>query len=194
MPETRTRQRLTREERFAQLVEVAWQIIRDEGTEALTLGHLAELAGVTKPVVYDHFTSRSGLLAALYREYDRRQNQKMEEALNKTDAGLEPRATVIATAYIECVLLQGREMPSVLAALAGTPELEKIRQEYAVDFIEKCRGLFAPFCAQPLRDAALWAMLGSAEGLSWAVVQGAISEQQAKDELKAVIMAMVRPG
>lgn len=133
-----TRQRLTREARFTQLVAVAWQIIRDEGTEALTLSHLAELAGVTKPVVYDHFTSRSGLLAALYREYDQRQNQKMDDALRTTKAELAPRATVIATAYIECVLLQGREMPSVLAALAGTPELEKIRQEYAADFIEKC--------------------------------------------------------
>ncbi|WP_342323790.1 TetR/AcrR family transcriptional regulator [Kosakonia sp. BYX6] len=190
MAETRVRQRLTREERYAQLIEIAWQIIRQEGTEALTLGHLAECAGVTKPVVYDHFTSRSGLLAALYREYDLRQNRKMDEALSKTAAELEARAAVIASAYIECVLLQGREMPSLLAALAGTPELEKIRREYAVDFTEKCRTLFAPFCEKPLRDAALWAMLGSAEGLSWAAVQGAISEAQAKAELQRVIIAM----
>lgn len=192
MSGTRVRQRLTREERYAQLVEVAWQIIREEGTEALTLGHLAERAGVTKPVVYDHFTSRSWLLAALYREYDQRQNRKMDEALAQTEPAPESLATVIATAYIDCALLQGREMPSVQAALAGTPELEKIRQEYAVDFIEKCRALFAPFCAQPLQDAALWAMLGAAEGLSWAVVQGAISEAQAKQQLQAVIIAMVQ--
>lgn len=42
MTATGTRQRLTREARFTQLVAVAWQIIRDEGTEALTLSHLAE--------------------------------------------------------------------------------------------------------------------------------------------------------
>ena len=53
-----TRQRLSRQERYTQLIEVAWQIIREEGTEALTLGHLAERAGSTKPVVYDHFNSR----------------------------------------------------------------------------------------------------------------------------------------
>jgi AcrR family transcriptional regulator len=39
-----TRQRLSRQERYTQLIEVAWQIIREEGTEALTLGHLAERA------------------------------------------------------------------------------------------------------------------------------------------------------
>lgn len=191
MADTRIRQRLSREERYAQLVEVAWQIINEAGTEALTLGYLAERAGVTKPVVYDHFTSRSGLLAALYREYDQRQNRKMEALLAQTAAELQPRAEVVAKAYIECVLFQGREMPSLLAALAGTPELEKIRREYAVDFTGTCRTLFAPFCAAPLRDAALWAMLGAAEGLSWAAVQDAISEQQAKEELERVIITMV---
>ncbi|MGY5955669.1 TetR/AcrR family transcriptional regulator [Kosakonia sp. BK9b] len=194
MTEIRVRQRLTREERYTQLVDVAWQIIRSEGTEALTLGHLAELAGVTKPVVYDHFTSRSGLLAALYREYDQRQNQKMDEIISRTEPELEKLAGVIATAYIECVLLQGREMPSVLAALAGTPELEKIRRDYAVDFTAKCGALFAPFCAQPLGDAALWGILGAAEGLSWAAVQGAISETQAKEELRTAIVIRVRGG
>lgn len=192
MADTRVRQRLSREERYAQLVEVAWQIIHEFGTEALTLGYLAERAGVTKPVVYDHFTSRSGLLAALYREYDQRQNCKMEALLAQTAAELQPRAEVVAKAYIECVLFQGREMPSLLAALAGTPELEKIRREYAVDFTGTCRTLFAPFCAAPLRDAALWAMLGAAEGLSRAAVQDAISEQQAKEELERVIITMVR--
>lgn len=191
MGDTRVRLRLSREERYAQLVEVAWQIIHEAGTEALTLGYLAERAGVTKPVVYDHFTSRSGLLAALYREYDQRQNRKLEMLLAQTAPELQPCAEVVATAYIECVLFQGREMPSLLAALAGTPELEKIRREYAVDFTGTCRTLFAPFCHAPLRDAALWAMLGAAEGLSWAAVQDAISEEQAKEELERVIITMV---
>jgi AcrR family transcriptional regulator len=114
------RQRLSRQERYTQLIEVAWQIIREEGTEALTLGHLAERAGITKPVVYDHFTSRSGLFAALYREYDLRSTARMDEQIRQTAPVLEKLATVIADAYIECVLLSGREMPSVIAALSGT--------------------------------------------------------------------------
>ncbi|MHC8285601.1 helix-turn-helix domain-containing protein [Pseudomonas sp. XS1P51] len=32
------------------------------GTDALTLATLAERAGVTKPVAYEHFRTRSGLL------------------------------------------------------------------------------------------------------------------------------------
>ena len=188
-----TRQRLSREERYVQLVDVAWQIVREEGTEALTLGHLAELAGVTKPVVYDHFTSRSGLFAALYREYDLRSTSRMDEQISQTEPVLEKLAAVIADAYIECVLLSGREMPAVIAALSGTPELEQLRQEYATTFTEKCRMLFSPFCKnKTLEVPALWAMLGAAEGLSWAVVLGKISARQAKDELVQGIMCMVR--
>ncbi|MCL5501605.1 TetR/AcrR family transcriptional regulator [Escherichia coli] len=187
-----TRQRLSRQERYTQLIEVAWQIIREEGTEALTLGHLAERAGITKPVVYDHFTTRSGLFAAIYREYDLRSTARMDEKISQTEPVLEKIATVIADAWIECVLLSGREMPSVIAALSGTPELEQLRQEYATAFIEKCRTLFSPFCqGHTLQTPALWAMLGAAEGLSWAVVIGKISAQQAKDELVQGIVCMV---
>lgn len=193
MSKPQARQRLSREERHVQLIKAAWQIIREEGTEALTLGHLAEQAGVTKPVVYDHFTNRSGLLAALYKEYDTRQTAIMDDIIRKTEPVLDKLAAVIATSYIDCVLLQGREMPNVMAALTGTPELEQIRQEYDATFTEKCRNLFAPFCAgKPPHDAALRAMLGSAEGLSYAAVKGIITEQQAKDELFHVIVAMVQ--
>lgn len=188
-----TRQRLSRQERYTQLIDVAWQIIREEGTEALTLGHLAELAGITKPVVYDHFATRSGLFAALYREYDLRSTARMDAQISQTEPVLETLAAVIADAYIECVLLSGREMPSVIAALSGTPELEQLRLEYATTFTEKCRTLFAPFCkGHTLQTSALWAMLGAAEGLSWAVVIGKISAQQAKDELVQGIVMMVR--
>ena len=187
-----TRQRLSRQERYTQLIEVAWQIIREEGTEALTLGHLAERAGITKPVVYDHFTSRSGLFAALYREYDLRSTARMDAQLSQTEPVLEKLAAVIADAYIECVLLSGREMPSVIAALSGTPELEQIRQEYATTFTEKCRVLFAPFCnGNPLPTSALWAMLGAAEALSYAAATGDITAAQAEHELFETIIAMV---
>ncbi len=193
MSKPHSRIRLSREQRYEQLVETAWKIIHEEGTEALTLGHLAEQSGVTKPVVYDHFTNRSGLFASLYQEFDNRQTALMDDAIQKTKPELELLASVIATSYIECVLLQGREMPSVIAALAGTPELEKIRNDYAVIFTEKCRKIFAPFCHdKSIHDAALWAMLGSAEGLSYATTCSAITADQAKDELFSVIISMVQ--
>lgn len=186
------RRRLSREDRNRQLLDVAWQIIRAEGTDALTLGYLADKAGVTKPVVYDHFTTRSGLLAALYRDFDTRQTAVMDAAINQCPPTLIDTATVIATAYVDCVLLQGNEIPGVIAALGSTPELEKIKRDYEAIFLEKCRSVLQPLAAGgEITQAGLRAMLGAAEALSNAAASAEISAGQAKDELIATIIAMV---
>jgi AcrR family transcriptional regulator len=187
-----TRRRLSRDERLRQLLDVAWRVVRNEGTEALTLGYLAEQAGVTKPVVYDHFNTRPGLLAVLYREFDTRQTALMDKALQDSEPTLADRARVIASSYIECVLQQGREIPGVSAALAGSPELEKIKREYETAFIGKCRTALAPFAgAGTIAAAGLWAMLGAAEALSYAAATGDISADSAEKELYQTILSMV---
>ncbi len=186
------RRRLTRADRHAQLLAEAWRLVREEGTEALTLGRLAEQAGVTKPVVYDHFGTRAGLLAALYRDFDQRQGAVMDAALAGSGPTLHDKAQVIAQSYVACVQTQGREIPGVIAALAGSPELARIKREYEALFIAQCRDLLAPFArGGVLPSAGLWGMLGAAEGLSLAAVTGDITPLQAQQELAATIMAMV---
>ncbi|CAM3234374.1 MULTISPECIES: TetR/AcrR family transcriptional regulator [Pseudomonas] len=186
------RRRLAREDRLRQLLDVAWQLVSDEGTEALTLGRLAELAGVTKPVVYDHFVTRAGLLAALYEDFDRRQNQVLADALDASAATLADRAWVIASSYVDCVLLQGREIPGVIAALSSSPELETLKRKYEAIFLDKCRDALAPFAAgATVSQAAMRAMLGAAEALSHAAASGEISREEAQQELLATILAMV---
>lgn len=187
------RRRLSREDRLRQLLDVAWQLVRDEGTDALTLGRLAELAGVTKPVVYDHFATRAGLLAALYADFDERQDQVFADAIATSKATLEDRAWVIASSYVDCVLLQGREIPGVIAALSGSPELEASKREYEAIFLDKCRGALSPFTAGgSISQAGLRAMLGAAEALSHAAANGEISREEAQQELLETILAMVR--
>ncbi len=187
------RRRMSREERQRQLLDVAWQLVREEGTEALTLGRLAEQAGVTKPVVYDHFTTRPGLLAALYQEFDARQTALMDAALRTSEPTLDSKAMVIASSYVDCVLLQGREIPGVIAALTSSPELEKIKREYEAIFMDKCRNALLPFAGTgEIAQASLRAMLGAAEALSHAAATGEITPVQAQDELFATIVAMVQ--
>ncbi|MBT2372157.1 TetR/AcrR family transcriptional regulator [Pseudomonas fluorescens] len=186
------RRRLSREDRLRQLLDVAWQLVREEGTEALTLGRLAEMAGVTKPVVYDHFITRAGLLAALYKDFDERQNALMDAALEASEASPEGRARVIASSYVDCVLLQGREIPGVIAALTGAPELETLKREYEMIFLVKCRDVLAPFAPSgTITLASLRAMLGAAEALSHAAASGEISPAEAQEELFVTINAMV---
>lgn len=186
------RRRLPREERLRQLLDVSWGLVSEEGTDALTLGRLAEEAGVTKPVVYDHFGTRNGLLVALYRDFDGRQTAIIDAALAASEPTLRDKANVIADSYVACVLTQGREIPGVLAALAGSPELADVKREYQQAFIGKCREALAPFAgARGIPQASFWAMLGAADSLSHAAVIGEITHEQAREELFEIILAMV---
>ncbi|QPC94364.1 TetR/AcrR family transcriptional regulator [Mesorhizobium sp. INR15] len=186
------RRRLLRGDRHRQLLDVAWRVVREEGTEALTLGRLAEQAAITKPVVYDHFPTRGALLLALYQEFDARQNALMDAALQASDSTLASKAMVIASSYVECVLQQGREIPGVIAALAGSPDLEKLKRDYELAFMERCRIVLAPFASGgEIVSAGLRAMLGAAEALSYAAATGEITPIQAQEELFETIVAMV---
>lgn len=192
-PPEAPRRRLSREERLRQLLDVSWTVIREEGTDALTLGHLAEAAGVTKPVVYDHFGTRNGLLAALYQDFDVRQTAVIDAAIAASKDTLKDKSRVIANGYVQCVLTQGREIADVLAALAGSPDLATLKRHYQQIFIQKCRDILAPYAGQQgISLASLWAMLGAADALSEAAVIGEISDTQAQDELQHTILAMVR--
>src|SRR5690606_36576763 len=182
-----TRRRLSRDERLRQLLDVSWQLIRADGTDALTLGRLADEAGVTKPVVYDHFGTRNGLLVALYQDFDVRQTALIDAAIATSKPSLKDKANVIATSYIDCVLTQGREMPDVLAALDGSPELAAVKRQYQHAFIAKCQRVLAPYAGpKGITQASLWAMLGAADALSNAAIAADISEIQARDELREI--------
>jgi AcrR family transcriptional regulator len=184
--------RLSREQRLRQLLDVAWRLARVEGTDALTLPRLAEEAGVTKPVIYDHFGTRNGLLTALYQDFDARQTALIDAALEASGPTLEETAKVIASSYVDCVLAQGREIPGVLAGLAGSPELERVKRDYQLVFIEKCRKGLAPFAGpKDIAQSGFWAMLGAADALSHAAATGEITTEQAQAELYEIIVAMV---
>lgn len=189
---TGKRVRLSREQRLRQLLDVAWRLAREEGTDALTLPRLADEAGVTKPVIYDHFGTRNGLLTALYQDFDAQQTALIDAALEARGSTLHETAKVIASSYVDCVLAQGREIPGVLAGLAGSPELETVKRDYQLVFIEKCRRVLAPFAGQDgIAQPGFWAMLGAADALSHAAATAEIAESDAQDELFEIIVAMV---
>lgn len=187
-----TKKRLPKDERGRQLLDVAWSIVRSEGTDALTLGYLAERAGVTKPVVYDHFGTRTGLLGILYGEYDSRQHALMDEALRASGKSLAAVAKVIAATYVNCVMEMGHEMPGVSAALAGSPELDALKKEHEAVFLAKCRDALQPFAKQPLAQAAMRAMLGAAEAVSFAAAAGEFDPADAQSEIYDAIMRIAK--
>jgi AcrR family transcriptional regulator len=59
------RRRLSRDERRAQILDAAAEVFAERGYEATSIDEVAEAAGISKPVIYDHFDSKKDLHIAL---------------------------------------------------------------------------------------------------------------------------------
>ena len=183
------RRRLPRDERRRQLIEISWRIAQTDGADALTLGRLADQAEVAKPVVYDHFRTRNGLLSALYLDYDQRQSRTMASALAASPDRLADKARVIADAYVDCVLSQGREWFGIAAALEGSPELETLKRQCDAAFLDQCKAALDLFVDSEVSRTGLLGALGAAKALSHAAAAGEIGADEARRELAAAFLA-----
>jgi len=187
------RRHMTYDQRHQQLLDTALRMIRTEGTDALTLGRLAQAAHITKPTVYLHFGTRHGLLAALYHDFEVRQTAITDAAIAACAPNLRAKIRGIASGHINCVLTEGREMPEILAALRGSPELAQIRKQNQHDFMQKCQQVLAPFIAKPgLSASSLWAIQGAADSLAQAAVEQELTPEQASHTLGLLILTMVQ--
>ena len=65
------RRRLTKEERRALILEAAARAFADRGYDAASLEEIADAAGISKPVIYDHFSSKKELHMLLLDEQTR---------------------------------------------------------------------------------------------------------------------------
>jgi AcrR family transcriptional regulator len=81
---------MARPERRDQLLDVAQRVFTERGYGPTSMDDVAEAAGVTKPVLYDHFGSKDGLLAAVIE----RAGAEMLEATTGAVADLEPQAAL----------------------------------------------------------------------------------------------------
>lgn len=186
--------RMAKEERRRQLLETAFAIIRSEGTDALTLPRLAERAGVSRPVAYEHFQTREGLLMALYRDYDEQLGRRIREALQSDAAALEDAARALSTAYIDGVLAAGRECDEVKAALSGNETTRHFRQASQEFHVEQFRAAFAPFVDLSGRGdvALLVGVLSATDGLGQAAAAGEVARATAIAAATAIMVGALR--
>ncbi|MBO0358140.1 TetR/AcrR family transcriptional regulator [Hymenobacter sp. BT186] len=168
---------------------MALVIIREEGADRLTLGHLATRAGVSKPIAYEHFTTRSGLLTALYKLLDEQHVQALQEALTSTHRTMQDTADVLATAYVRCSLDMGGEWHAVRAALAGNEEMGVVQQELLAGYVQLFHATLAPHSSLP--PAALYrccvGLVGAGEALSVLMLSGQCSELEAASTFSSLI-------
>lgn len=61
----RKKARMSRTERRYQLIDVARQLFATQGYDAVSIEEIAARAGVSKPVVYEHFGSKEGIYSVV---------------------------------------------------------------------------------------------------------------------------------
>ncbi|WP_118136982.1 TetR/AcrR family transcriptional regulator [Oceanicella sp. SM1341] len=182
---------MTKEARRAQLLDTAHALVRERGTDALTLGALAERAGVSKPVTYNHFGTRSGLMIALYKEINDRQVRALAGALERAPASLEEVAGLVSAAYMACHAGVGPEWHAIGAALKGDAAMERYQREMIDEYARFYAAALAPLSPLPAAelDRRCIAVIGAAEALSDAMVRGRLLEAEAAAELASLITA-----
>ncbi|WP_395674565.1 TetR/AcrR family transcriptional regulator [Inquilinus sp.] len=188
--------KLPKAERRDQLLDTALAIVREEGTDALTLAHVAERAGVSKPIAYEHFGTRSGLLIALYERIDDRQVAALLEALERTPRRLEDVARVMSDAYMACYLTAGPEALAIAAALSGDGEMEAFHQRLLDRYVAFYQDALAPYSALPPKALHLRCvgLIGAAEAICRDMLRGRVDEARATDTLAALIVGGVGKG
>jgi len=187
--------RLSRPARREQLLDTAMAIVRTQGADGLTLVTLAEAAGVSRPIVYDHFGTRPGLLLALHRRLDERHRASVTRALRDAAPAAEEVARVISAAYFACAT-DMPELNAVSAALKGNPDMEAGREESTDHHADLMVAALRPYThlepdALRLRCAGL---LGAADALAADLNRGRASLDDVVDALTGLVMGGLKAG
>jgi len=97
-----TKRRMRGPERRAQLLSVARSVFARDGYHGVTMDDVAAEAGVTKPILYDHFPSKRELYLALL-EADLAELRERVHAGLQTSTGNRERIRSSIRAYVEFV-------------------------------------------------------------------------------------------
>ena len=98
--------RLPRSERRAQLLQAAQEVFVSRGYHATSMDDIAERAGVSKPVLYQHFTSKLELYLALLDGRATELVDRIREAMDRSEDNKE-RVDQAMRAYFDFVDAQG---------------------------------------------------------------------------------------
>lgn len=185
--------RLTRAERRQQLLDTALLVVREEDLDSLTLGRLAERAGISKPVVYDHFPTRSALLIELYKWIDTERVRNFTEMMSGSPKTAQETAEVLASTYILCAADTKGEFHVIGAALAGSEEKARVFQE----LLDNCVAMFVSVLT-PHVDMSPTSLqhlcvglVGAGEALSVAILRGKMQHAEAVEAFTRLIKGVL---
>jgi AcrR family transcriptional regulator len=187
---TPARTRLPRRERERQLLEIAEQVFVERGYSAATMDEIAERAGVTKPVVYDHFRSKDALLAACV---DRGRQELADRTVAAVDGVADAHEVLHRAVRAFFGFVQDRSQAWALVlqgALPAAEDLERGRRSQ--------QELVEALLARTSPGLQGWALGAHAAAINGACERTAVwwadHPEATPDELADTVTALLWPG
>jgi AcrR family transcriptional regulator len=112
-------------ERREQLIDAALAVILEQGYSGVSIEAIAREAGVTRPVVYDHFPNLGRLLHALVEREETISLRQLERVVPDDPGDREP-ADLLADGvkrFLEAVAARPATWRIILLPLEGTPQV-----------------------------------------------------------------------
>ena len=113
------------EQRREQLIDAALEVILERGYGGVSIEAIAREAGITRPVVYDHFPDLNRLLHAVIEREERIALEQLAEVVPEDPADQEPGELFAAgiTRFLEAVTSRPATWRIILLPLEGTPSI-----------------------------------------------------------------------
>lgn len=122
---SRLRKRLTQEERRTKILAAATRIFARKGFDGASMSAIATASGITKPVLYDHFTSKDALFKTLLRSI-RDDLLAKGNVIGKTSGSAEARFRAAVDTFFAFVETQPDAAKILLIVPQGNPVTIKL--------------------------------------------------------------------
>lgn len=117
--------RMAPERRREQLIDAALSVIVEQGYEGVSIEAIARTAGVTRPVIYDHFSNLGRLLQALIEREEAYALAQLAEVVPPTPQAGDPPALFSAGVrrFLDAVAMRPNTWRIILLPPEGTPPI-----------------------------------------------------------------------
>ena len=117
--------RMPPEQRREQLVDAALSVILEQGYGGVSIEAIARAAGVTRPVIYDHFPNLGTLLHALIEREERYSREQLELVVPDDPGDSDPVEVLAGSVrrFLDAVTARPVTWRIILLPLDGTPAI-----------------------------------------------------------------------
>jgi AcrR family transcriptional regulator len=157
---SRVRKRLSAAERRAKIIEAAVSAFARDGYDGTRMDSIAARAGITKPVLYDHFASKQALFLAVLQSI-RDGLIARGKTIARNQGSPEQKFRRSIDAFLEFVEQAPDAARVLLTVPAGDPVAAKVSSEVQAG----ASAGIAALLAESMHDPTSWRVQGTAEFL-----------------------------